>query len=135
MSEHINIWAVATSAIVGLAINFVWFTVLLRDAYIAGLGRTKEQMAAGPSITAATAIQFVGFLVMSWGLAWLMQRTNLVLFGEAVALAAIIWLAFVAAIIGPMYAYQAFPLSLFGIVVGGYLLVLVVSGVILSAWR
>lgn len=135
MIGDIKLVAVVASAIAGLAINFVWFTVLFRAPYIEGLGRTKEQLAAGPSIATATGIQFAGFLVMSGGLAWLMQRTGLDSPGEGIILASIVWLAFVAAIIGPIYAYQAFPLSLFAIVGGGYLVALLATGVILGIWR
>lgn len=137
MSElkMIHLPAVLVSAIVSLAINFVWFTVLFRAPYIAGLARTQAQLDAGPSIGVASAIQFVGFVVMAAGLSWLMQRTGLTSLGGGLALALLAWLAFVAAIIGPMYAYQAFPLSLFAIVTGGYLIALLATGLILGAWR
>lgn len=135
MIGGINLPAVLASAVAGVAVNFVWFTVLFREPYIAGLGRTEAQMDAGPSVMTASVIQFAGFVVLAYGLAWLMRTTQMVSPGGGVTLAAICWLAFVAAIIGPMYAYQAFPLSLYAIVTGGYLLVMVVSGAVLGVWR
>lgn len=135
MIGGVHLPAVLVSAIAGLVINFVWFTILFRAPYIAALGRTKEQLAAGPSVAAASALQFLGFMAMSYGLAWLMGKAGMTSIAGGVTLATVAWVAFVAAIIGPTYAYQAFPSTLFGIVAGGYLIVLLASGAILGAWR
>lgn len=135
MIGGLNFLAVITSALISLGISFVWFTILFRDAYIAGLARTQTQMDSGPSIVIASIYQFVGFVVLAAGLAWLMQRTGWVSPADGMALALICWAAFFAAIVGPMYAYQAFPLSLFGIVAGGYLVAFVATGAILGTWR
>lgn len=135
MLGGLNVPAIIVSAIVSFGLSFVWFTILFRAAYIAGLGRTQVQLDAGPSMAIASASQFAGFLVMAAGLAWLMQRSGLTSVGEGLLLALVIWAAFVAAIIGPMYAYQAFPLSFFAIVAGGYLVAMLATSVILGAWR
>lgn len=45
------------------------------------------------------------------------------------------WLGFVAAVLGPMHAFQAFSLAFFAITSGGVLVTLLVSGAILGAWR
>lgn len=135
MIGGLNFLAVITSALISLGISFVWFTILFRDPYIAGLARTQAQMDAGPTIVVASIYQFAGFVVLAAGLAWVMQRTGWISLADGMALALICWAAFFAATVGPMYAYQAFPLSFFGIVAGGYLVVFLATGAILGAWR
>ena len=135
MLNGINLLAVVVSALVSLGLSFVWFTILFREAYIAGLGRTQAQLDAGPSAIVASAFQLLGFLVLATGLVLLMQRTGMTSIGGGVSLALLCWGSFFAAIVGPMYAYQAFPANLFGIVAGGYLITFLASGVILGMWK
>lgn len=135
MLAGINIFAVFVSALVSLGTTFVWFTVFFRQAYIAELGRTQAQLDAGQSAIVASAFQFVGFLVLATGLAWLMHRTDMTTISGGIALAIFCWGVFFAAIVGPMYAYQAFPALLYGIVAGGYLVAFLATGLILGMWR
>lgn len=134
MPNGINVLAIFVSAFVSLGVTFVWFTTLFREAYIAGLGRTKAQMDVGPSAILASAFQLIGFFILAVGLAWLMQRTSMTTIGGGIKLAIICWGAFFASIVGPMYAYQAFPLSLFGVVAGGYLVAFLATALIIGAW-
>lgn len=135
MRGKLSLLAIVISAIVNLAAGFVWFNILFRDAYIANLQRTPEQMAAGPSGLVASIYQFVGFLVLAAGLDWLMRRTGRVGAKDGLTLGAISWACFFAAVLGPMYAYQAFSLALFGIVAGGYLINFLIAGGLIGALK
>lgn len=131
----VNIFAVIAAAIASFGINFLWFTILFRRAYTAGLGKTQAQMDQGPSMLTASAAQLLGFAVMAFVLGWLMDRLDLASVPGGVVLALLVWLGFVAAVIGPMHAFQAYPLGFTLITIGGYLAALLVTAAILGLWR
>jgi len=131
----INLLAVFVSAVAAFAANFVWFTILFRAPYIAGLGKTQEEMNQGPSAMVASTVQILGFLLMAYVLAWLALQTGRTSIGGALTLAFLAWLGFVAAIIVPMHAFQAFSWTFSAITVGGYLLALLIMGAIVGVWR
>lgn len=131
----VNILAVLAAAIASFAINFVWFTMLFRRMYVEGLGKTQSQMDQGPSMAVASGLQLAGFALMAFVLGWLMERLDLGSVPGGLVLAIIVWLGFLVAIIGPMHAFQAFPLRFSLITLGGYLLALLATAVILGAWR
>ena len=131
----INILAILASAVTSLIIGSIWYALLFREPYLKGLGKSVEELAKGPSILIASLLQFLGCFVIASVLAWLMVRTRMDSVGQGIVLAILIWIGFIVAVIGPMYAYQAFSLKFFLIVVGNLLLILIVSAVILGAWR
>lgn len=135
MKNSFNYFAVLVSAIVCLGIGFVWFTVLFKAAYIQDLGKTKAQMDLGPNAITASSFQLIGNLVMAFVLAWLLQKLNYQTVADSLRLGLLVWLGFVASVIGPMYAFQAFSLRLFLIISVGYLLCILATAGILSVWK
>lgn len=133
--KAINIWAVIVSAIASTAFGFLWYMVLFREPYIKGLARTKEQLDQGPNGMTATIYQLIGNIVMIYILAWLMDRTSYRTVGQGIKLALIVWVGFVACVIGPMYAFEAFPFYFFLITTGYVLVSMLGSGAILGAWK
>ncbi len=131
----INVFAVLTGAVASMAAGFVWYAVLFTQPYLKELGKSPEELAEGPSMLAASSLQFLGCIAIAATLAWLMSRTGMQSVSQGAALAVLVWLGFVAAVVGPMYAYQAFSLKLFGIVSGNMLVILVISGAIIGAWK
>ncbi len=69
---------------------------------------------------------------MAYVLAWLIVHTGQQTVMGGLRLAALVWLGFIAAVIGPMYAFQAFSLLFFAITAGYPLVALLVMGVILG---
>lgn len=132
---QLNLPAVALSSVLSLLLGFLWFTLIFREPYIAGLGRTAEQLSQGPSVLVASLYQLLGSAVMAGVLAFLMKATSSEGLVQAVQLAGLIWAGFVAAVIGPMYAYQAFSLVFFGITAGYPFVALLLSAAVLSLWR
>lgn len=130
-----NIWAVVVSALVSYGASSVWFLVLFREAYTKALGRTAEQLAAGPSIAVASVIQIIGNVVMAATLGWLMVELNMQNVAGGLILAAVVWVGFVAAVLGPMYAFQAFSIRFFFITAGSVLVSLLIMGVTLGVWK
>ena len=135
MKSGINIWAVIVSGVGTTAFGFLWFTMWFVKPYIEGLDKTKAQLDRGPSGPTAITYQVIGNIVMVFVLAWLMQITDNSSVGQGIKLAAILWLGFVAAVIGPTYAFQAFPFSFFLIVTGYTLVALIMSAVVLGLWK
>jgi len=131
----VNLLAVALSSLVAFGLNFVWFNILFRASYIAGLGRSQAQLDRGPSLPIAAALQLAGYVVMALVLAWLMQRTGNLSAGGGLKLAIILWLGVVVALLGPRYAFEAYSFTFFLINVGGPLAALLSMGIILGAWR
>ena len=135
MKESINYFAVATSAVVSYLLSFVWFMVLFFKPYAEALGKTKEQMDKGPNTIEASAMQLVGNFVMAFVLAWLMKQLGYQSLTDGIKLGIYTWIGFVAAVLGPMYAFQAYSLAFFFMTSGSILLSFVVSGAILGAWH
>jgi hypothetical protein len=133
--KSINLFAVGVSTIASFFIGFVWFTVIFRHPYLAGLGKSAEQLAKGPSTLEASVLQLAGNLVMSFVLARIIVRTGQQTVIGGMQLGVLVWLGFIAAVIGPMYAFQAFSLQFFAITAGYPLVALLVMGAILGGWK
>lgn len=131
----INIWAAVAGSLISFIVSFIWYTIVFRAPYIEGLGKTAEQMAKGPSMLVAAVLQLIGYLVTAFVLAWLMQRTGLQSVNQGLLLALVVWVGFVAAVLGPLYAFEAFSLNFFFITAGNVLVTLLILGAILGGWR
>ena len=134
MKDSINYFALVASAVVSYPLSYVWFMMLFRAPYITGLGRTKQQMDQGPNMLVASGMQLVGNVVMAFVLAWLMKQLGYQTALDGIKLGVIVWLGFVAAVMGPMYAFQAFSLQFFFINAGSVLISLVIMGATLGRW-
>ena len=123
------------SAVIAFGANFVWFTIVFRAPYLAGLGKSQADLDRGPSIVVASALQLAGFFIMALVLGWLIQRTGHGSLAGGLKVALIAWLGFVAAIMVPMHAFQAYPATFTAINAGGYLVALLIAGAVIGAWR
>lgn len=135
MGPSINHLATIISAFVAYAASFVWFAILFRKPYIAGLGKPQAELDRGPSMAAASIMQIIGFLVMAYAIAWFVAQLGQPSLRAGLTIALVAWLGFVAAVIVPMHAFQAFTLGFSAIVIGGYLVALLIIGAIIGAWR
>jgi hypothetical protein len=133
--KSVNIWAAIVSGVVSTAFGFLWFMVLFREPFIKGSARTQEQLNQGPSGASASIMQCLGSIVMAYVLAWLMAQLDYTSVGQGVKLAMIVWIGFVACVIGPNFAFQAYPFYFFLIITGYTLVSLLLSAVILGVWR
>jgi hypothetical protein len=130
-----NHLAVVVSAILAYGFGFLWYNVIFREPYAADLARTKEWMDAGPSALVASVLQIVGNIVAAYVLSWMISRTSSDSAVGGAKIGFLAWLGFVASIIGPMFAFQAYSLRFFAIVAGGWLLTLIGMGALLGVWR
>lgn len=72
---------------------------------------------------------------MAYVLAWLILHTGQQTVIGGMRVGTIAWLGFIAAVIGPMYVFQAFSLQFFAITAGYPLVALLIMGAILGRWR
>ena len=135
MNNVINLWAVIVSASVAFALGYLWFTIIFREPYLKGLDKTQEQLDQGPNMLSASILQLTGNFAMAYVLALLMVYSGKETIADGMKLGLLIWAGFIAAVIGPMYAYQAFSLRFFLITAGYPLAGLLVMGGILGGWR
>ncbi|MFA6170524.1 MAG: DUF1761 domain-containing protein [Candidatus Margulisiibacteriota bacterium] len=133
--QGVNIWAAITGSLISFIVSFVWYMILFRAPYIEGLGKTAEQLAKGPSMLVASVLQLIGYLVTAVVLAWLMKRTGLQSVSQGLLLAVVVWGGFVAAVLGPFYAFEAFSLNFFFITAGNVLVSLLIMGAIFGSWK
>ena len=101
---------------------FVWFRILFP------LPETDAHSRRVVSI-----VQHVGDIGFACLLAWIMFRTGMRTILEGVALALTLWICFVAAVAGHMYAFRSFTLKFFFVTAGSVLVALVTIGVVLGA--
>jgi hypothetical protein len=135
LEDTMNFFAVGVSAVASFVTGWVWFMVLFREPYIRGLDKTAEELAKGPTAVPSLLLQFVGNLVMALVLGWLVVRLNSQTALQGMRVGALAWLGFIAAVLGPYYAFQAYPFSFFLINAGYPLVSLLMMGAILGAWR
>jgi hypothetical protein len=133
--SSINFFAVIVSAILSFLVGSLWFLVLFTEPYRRGLNKTAEELAKGPTALPSMLLQFAGNLVMAGVLAWLIARLNVQTAPGGMRVGAAAWLGFVAAVLGPYYAFQAYPLSFFLINAGYPLVALLLTGAILGVWK
>ncbi|HKX72649.1 MAG TPA: DUF1761 domain-containing protein [Candidatus Saccharimonadales bacterium] len=133
--KQINIWALLAASVLSYAVNFVWFMFIFSEPYLQGLGKTDEELALGPNGIEASIMQLVGNVVMAFVLSWLAVRMGMQTALQGAKLGAIAWVGFVAAVLGPMYAFQAFSLAFFLITAGSVLLTFVITGAIVGGWQ
>jgi hypothetical protein len=135
MMKEYNYLAILVSAIASFVVGFLWFTILFREAYIKGLGKTQEELAKGPATALSFTIQIAGFLLLAFVMAWLINKLQYETVTQGLQLGVIMWLGFVVAIIGPMYAFQAYSLKFFLVISFGYLVSILLTATILSLWK
>lgn len=133
--KEFNYLAIIISALASFAAGFFWFTVLFRAAYIKGLGKTHEELAKGPATALSFAIQIGGFLLLAFVMSWLINKLQYETIVQGLQLGFLLWLGFVVAIIGPMYAFQAYSLKFFLVISVGYLIPILLTATILSVLK
>lgn len=132
MDVSINWLLVIALTIAVWVVGFLWFVVIFGRAYMAGHGRTKAQLDAGPTMPVASLYQLIGSFLQVSILAWLVAAIDVTTAANGMLLGLLVWLGFIAAYILPMYAFQAYSLKYSAIVTGYPLVTFVAVGAILA---
>jgi Protein of unknown function (DUF1761) len=113
---------VVVSVVATWLAGFLWFRVLFRLPSADGL-----------SPSTVSLLQHAGDIGFAALLAWIMFRTGMRTILDGVLLAVAIWIGFVAAVAGHMFAFRSFTLRFFATTAGSVLVTLLVIGVVLGA--
>lgn len=135
MKEDINYFAIAVSAVLSYLTSAVWFMYLFRKPYIEALAKTKEQMDKGPTGMEASLMQLAANLLMAFALAWIMKQLHCQGLFHGMQMGLFVWLGFIATLLAPMYAFQAYSLNFFLINAGAPLISLLIMGAIIGVWQ
>ena len=130
----VNRKAVVVATIPYILLGYPWFS-LFRDTWFHGGGLTVERLQQGPSYAVAFAVAICSALVTAYVLAFLIAATGEQTTLRGIKIASLVWLAFVAAVMGTQYTFEARTLGYFGVTAGYPLLGFLIMGAILGGWR
>jgi hypothetical protein len=130
---NVNGLAVLVSAVASLVVGFVWFSKpLFEGAWLAGIGRTREQVAAAPPTR--FVIAFIAAVLEAYILAALLNITGGASLSTGILMAVVLWVSFVATTTAASYAFAGRGLRVWMIEAGNHLVTLLVMGAILGLW-
>jgi len=127
--RHVSI---VVAAIVVWLLGAAWYTALAA-AWMAGIGKTREQLMQSGSPAMAYIVGFVAILVMCYLVGALLARLAARGVAAGVRIGALAGLL-PAACIALNYAFEARPLSLWLINAGYAILGLAIAGAIIGGW-
>jgi hypothetical protein len=127
--RHVSI---VVAAIVVFILGAVWYTALA-DAWMAGIGKTREQLMQAGSPALSYGLGFVAILVMCYLVAALLARVSATGVASGARTGALAGLL-PAACIALNYAFEMRPVSLWVINAGYAVVGLAIAGAIIGGW-
>jgi len=127
--RHVSI---VVAAIVVWVLGAAWYTALA-ETWMAGIGKTREQLMQSGSPAMAYVVGFLAILVMCYLVGALLARLAATGFAAGVRIGALAGLL-PAACIALNYAFEARPLSLWLINAGYAIVGLAIAGAIIGGW-
>jgi hypothetical protein len=134
-SAGINYWAVLVSAIAYMVLGAVWYSpVLFGNAWMKGIGKSKEQVAADFS-PSNYIFAFAGSFIASYGIARIMAWSggDSVVDGIKVSLVAGVCFVFATMSVNDTFEKRSGGLSMINILY--HVIGLVIAGIIVGLWR
>ncbi len=129
----INIWAVLVAAVVSMVVGSFWYSKSLFGKEWANLvGRKLEAMSGGGT---GYAVAGAGALLQAYILAHFVQYTGATTFWDGIITGFWLWLGFVAVVVAVNMVFEGRSWALWKINAGYFLVVLLINGGLLAAWR
>src|SRR5256714_3819476 len=130
----VNYLAVVVAAVVALVIGFIWYSPRVFGArWITYLGTTQAQLGnPGPS---GMLVGVVASLLNAWALGVLALNLGAKSVTDGVLLGVLAWLGFMATITAAQISFEKKPWGLWVLNNAHNLLVQVIMGAIVTAWR
>ena len=131
----INYLAVIAGAVAYMVVGFIWYSpVLFGAAWMRGIGKTKEQLAAG-----ATALNYILALILgfiaSYGIARIMIWSGGASITDGIMTGLVVSVCFVLTTFFVNDIFERRPAGLTFINVLFHIVALVVIGIIIGAWH
>lgn len=133
MTRNVNFLAVFVASIAVYALGAVWYTAF-SSQWLAGLGRTMEQMQASGGGPLPYVISFASNFVAVLVLAWIVSSTGAPSPTRGAGLGVVLAIGFVATNNAQQAAFEQRPLSLFFINTLYSVIGMALAGTILGAW-
>jgi hypothetical protein len=130
----VNYIAVVLAAVVALVIGFIWYSPrVFGTRWMAYLGTTQAQLGnPGPT---GMAVGIVASLINAWVLAVLSLNLGGKTLTDGIMLGVLAWLGFMATITAAQISFEKKPWALWVLNNAHNLLVQVIMGAIVTAWR
>ncbi|MBI4033603.1 DUF1761 domain-containing protein [Candidatus Saccharibacteria bacterium] len=129
----INTWAVIVAALISMIVGSFWYSKSLFGKEWAKLvGRKLEDMSGGGK---GYAVAAAGALIQAYILAHFVQYTGSTSLWDGLATGFWLWLGFVAVVVAINLAFEGRNWALWKINAGYFLVVLLINGGLLAAWR
>ena len=136
MLSEINFLAVAVAAIAPMVIGALWYGPLFGKAWMSAHGYTPERLEEmGQGMGKAYGLSFVCYLVMATVLAYLLAWIGAVNVVTGIWLAFLCWLGFAATVSLTSYLFSDRKPATYFLDVAYQLVLMLVMGAILGAWR
>lgn len=133
-----NYLAIAAAAIVCFLIEAAWYSFFLA-AWVSGIGRPRTWLLGTSISPLAQFLQYSTALIaaalLAAGISRVTQLTGLQTAKRGMAVAALLWAAFVLTTWATEYVFELRPFSLLAINAGVWLVGMVLMGAIVGAWR
>ncbi|MEW5794927.1 MAG: DUF1761 domain-containing protein [Candidatus Zixiibacteriota bacterium] len=130
-----NWWAVIVAAIAYMALGAVWYSPpLFAGAWMNGIGKTKEQIAAGFSPVTYVWALILSFLV-AYGIARIYVWAKLATVWDGIVLGLLAGICFVLTSMGVNDLFEQRPRLLSAINILYHLVGFILIGVIIGAWH
>lgn len=132
-SVDISVWAVLVAAVVNMAVGSFWYSKgLFGKEWAKLVGRKLEDMSGGGT---GYAVAAVGALVQAYILAHFVQYAGATTFWDGIVTGFWLWLGFVAVVTAVHLVFEGRSWALWKINAGYFLVILLINGGLLAAWR
>jgi hypothetical protein len=131
-SVDVNWWAVFVAALINMAAGAVWYSnALFAKPWTKLTGHKMGEGSAGTGY----AVTAVGALVQAWIFVHFVRYAGAITAVKGAVVGFWLWLAFVAIVMATNIVFEGRPWKLWSINSGYFLVVMVVNGALLAAWR
>jgi hypothetical protein len=130
--RRVNYFAVLVAAVAYFVLGAIWFTALQKP-WLAAIGKTADELTGSPAT--GYVVAFVSNLFMAWILARLIIASGRASLWGGVAMAALLWLGFVATVMATEFVFEGRTLQALAIIAGYPLAGMLIMGAILGAWQ
>ncbi|MEW5985610.1 MAG: DUF1761 domain-containing protein [Chloroflexota bacterium] len=132
--KQFNHVAIIVSVILHQVLGFLWYTVApWVPTRLTALGRPLTEASMVDPV--ALGQDIVGWILASYVIAWLIQKTHTTSAGQGVALGFMLWLGLAVPTLAPHYAFAHIPPIVTAIDLGNVLVAALITGALLAAWR
>jgi hypothetical protein len=132
-SVDVNWWAVIAAAVVNMAVGAAWYSPqLFGKQWAKVLGKKMDDMG---DANIGYAVTTIGALVQAWIFVHFIRYAGALTFARGAMIGFWLWLAFVAMVMATNIVFEGRSWKLWQINAGYFLVVLVINGGLLAAWR